>query len=276
MQLAGLILVLGSLAGCGSSSSSSTAVQNTATTQAATITTATTTTAAASTGVSSTSATSGTGPTLTIDYTSSKGWHFIGQVQVPQYQVSFSSDTSSSPPGQAQFSTSVQGPPPSPGRTTGIDTGLHDDNPGRPNGPTLVLGVELAYQLSPNSPGVQAGACATQGNDSSENVTSGEQLGYPFAFDMVCDPPDVGGATTQSGETDMMPQGQVASLVHQLTTEKPTYVLQIQDSDISDGYSCTLFLTPQQQLIKVTQAMIPPGANIGATSDCGRTKVTLG
>jgi len=210
---------------------------------------------------------------LTIDYTSAAGWHYSGQVPLPQYDVTFSTDVSSSPPGRARFATSVDGPIASSGRT-GIDTGLGDDNPGRPNGPRLILGIELAYKLTADSPSLEAGACSTSSTDSSEDITSARQEGYPFDVAMVCDPPD--GSSPQSGITDDMDENQAESLADQLNGERPTYVLTITTSDLSDGRSCIVFLDANMHLKKVTQAMIPPGANVEASSDCSTTQLSLG
>lgn len=205
---------------------------------------------------------------LSVNYTSKTGWSYSGTVSVPDYQASFSADTNSSPPGQAQFSASVQGP------VWNQDTGIADDNSGRPNGPTLVVSLVLAWQLTPGSADVEPAACSTEGDESFEQITSGKQLGYPFAFDLVCDPPDQADNDSVSGETDALSQAKVQSLVSQLSSEPPTYVLEIQDSDDSDGNPCIVWFAPPDTLTEVSQSMIPSGSGI-TFSDCSKTTVSI-
>jgi hypothetical protein len=268
------------LAGCGSNSRPTPNVRH----KGAAHKTAfarTTSTAAAATSSSdastTTSSSSGSGAyDLTINYTSRDGWNYSNaQVALPNYQVQFSESTQSSPPGQAELQETITDPsdPNSP-LSDEIETGIGDDNPGRADGPTLDVAVRLAFQLTKGSPDVNAGDCATTGDESFEQITSAKQEGYPFSFVLACQPGSVDEGT-DTGDSDDMPQGQVVSLLTQLNDQSPVYVLSVGDSDINDGYACIVWFTPPDTFTKVTDSMIPAGSNIPANSDCSKTSVSV-
>lgn len=245
-------------AACGGSSSSSPSAQGGSNTDSST---ATEDSGAATSTPANTSTDSG-GPTMTIDYTSPAGWHYAGRVPWPQYNVTFSTDTSSSPPGSARFSTSVSGAPATSG-STGIATGLTDDNPGRPNGPSLVMGVEIVYRIDANSPVLTAGQCSAKGPNA-------RQDGYPFDDAMDCTPPQSLASSPETGSTDDLPQGQVASLVSKLTNEQPWYVLTFGAANGEIG--CTVFIAPSHNIQEVEAR----DANSLSPSDCRKMTLTLG
>lgn len=228
---------------------------------------------------------SASAPTLTVDYTSAQGWHYSGQIPLPQYHVSFSVGTNSSPPGKARLVLSIEGPDGSPQE-------LADDNPGRPDGPSLHMGFDLAYKLSSaaykfssesegNEVGEHAigelGSCSVTGEDSSENVTSARQEGYPFDLALICGPPEGQGSGPWESE-GQVPEDHIRSLVNQLNGEQPWYVLRFNTADYASepgGSSCIAFVTPSHIIKKVKPSMIPAGSNIPASSDCSKTTLSL-
>lgn len=179
-------------------------------------------------------------PRLHVDYTSPAGWHYNGYLPVPNWKWTFSSDVSSSPPGQAQPVANVSGDTPS-----STATGLADDNPGRPNGPHLGWAVSAAYQRSGNAarPIGPVGTCSYYFSASYDNP------GWPFPGSLRCDLPIDPAVGPGSGHSEDLPEGLVNSLVSELGDETPTYVINFRDNAFDQ---CDVFVTPPALIQKAS------------------------
>jgi hypothetical protein len=221
------------ITGCGSS-----APLPTSASAAPSTTTATT---APQTMPQTTSAT----PGITIDVTDPQGWHYSDQLPYPDYAVTFSKDVSSSPPGQAVLSGSLAGSVPTPTDPTSTSIQIADDNPGRPNGPTLNVTIQIAYSLkaSDAANNVDLGVCNTIAGAYQTDPNDGFAQGFPFAATLRCVIPALSGVSTSSplpssGNSSVLPERTVDALVAELSGQQPIYVIGTQSN-----LSCNVFVS---------------------------------
>lgn len=122
----------------------------------------------------SSTASAPSGHTVSIDYTDGLGWHYAATFPLPAETLHAHKDIAQSPPGEAQVVATMSGDPLS-------DISLNDDNPGRPNGPSIDLTFKESFPLPGGlaSGPFEYGAC---GADSQSTVAADE----PFADDVDC------------------------------------------------------------------------------------------
>jgi hypothetical protein len=193
---------------------------------------------------------------LAFTYTSPTGWSYAGTLPIPNYTWSFSTDISSSPPGQAQIAYKMTGNEP-----TTTATGIRDNNPGRSDGPTLGAFVYVYYRLS------NANASNWPGDPI---VCSVVQSGPPFPNALVCEPPISSGETGEmtgnaaaSGTTTAIPQSQAQALVAQLSADNPMYLISFTDIE----GTCSFEFTP-------ATGQLTEESN-WTTHECGTASMTL-
>jgi hypothetical protein len=162
---------------------------------------------------------------MSITYTSAAGWHYTGTVPIPLSRLTLTKDISSSPPGSAKLRGEFLGDLPT-------QVTIPDDNPGRTNGPPLVLDPGAFDYALPDSfqggfHGGEFGTCHLQG--------SGLTQYQPFPLQVEC------GAMLNSTESDDAPEAEINHIMAVLNGEKPTYVMFFSTAGVR---SCGVFVKP--------------------------------
>lgn len=217
------LLVAVAVAGCGASSTPTTAVRTTVAPAGAG---SRTTPAHEDTGRPATTApgeTATTAPSrptqLAFDYTNAQGWHYAGTIPLPTAFAAVSKDISSSPPGRAKVTAILVG-------SLGDALTFTPDNPGRPNGPALrVLPFEASYRLPTRVGELMAGPGPGRG-DLAEPQMFGPCLlsDDQYRYGVVCR--NLFSTSGLSGTSDSDgPEAPIDSLVAALKGQKPSYVL---------------------------------------------------
>lgn len=244
------------LAGCSNSNGS----QSTATS---------TTTGNRAVGSSTTSAESGTTTvssgnaptpkTLSFTYTDTQGWTYTGSLPIPGAQLNGTADISSSPPNEAKLQLSLTV---SPEQTE--QASFSDTNPGRPDGPQLVVQPGILY-----FPVGSAGS--SLGQDMEGDVGPGEDLSVgpcsllpvgtqtlgawgpsgtaDVPIGLYPDPPNVAEniachPSSGSGEWSISDaQGDVQAVVSALSGLQPYYDLTINDNGYYSA-ECDILISP--------------------------------
>jgi hypothetical protein len=104
------------------------------------------------------------GRVLKFDYTDPDGWHYAGEIALPEIDVRITKDISSSPPGRARGVSTVQ--------PVIAEPVFGPDNPGRPNGPQLeprpLTRIETGDAGVPeggSAPSLSGGYCVGESSD---------------------------------------------------------------------------------------------------------------
>jgi hypothetical protein len=228
--------------------------------------------------------------TLDVSYTSDSGAHYVGRVALPAYKVGAAVEHNPCSATLAQLGTVVvaesqEATPP------GIDTQLLPAPASAEDLPLLMI-VQLAFRVVRGTPLLQAGSCATIGSagaaatvaqtvgDPLAGYALGLQAGLPFAHDVVCSTTGDGGSLRQPpyeslGRSENLPVPQVETLVNQIASELPTYVLKFEPAGVDQVSPCIVFMAPGGKIRLVSQADIPSGAADTALSDCTNSHISF-
>jgi hypothetical protein len=227
---------------------------------------------------------------LDVSYTSNSGARYAGRVKLPAFKVAVAVRHNPCSATLAQLGTVVRAAVPE-ATPPGIDTQLLPAH-GTADGPPLQMNVELAFRVDRGSPLLQAGSCATVGSAGAAPTVAetvgnplagyalGLQAGLPFAHDLVCSTTGAGGAPPRppyesSGRSDNLPVGQVETLVSQIGSERPTYVLTFEPGGGGAARPCIAFVDPGGKIRLLAQAAIPSGAAGIAVSDCTKSRISF-
>jgi hypothetical protein len=229
--------------------------------------------------------------TLDVSYTSDSGAHYAGRVALPANKVAVAVEHNPCSATLAQLGTVVlaessEATPP------GIYTQLLP--PRSPaEGPTLTTNVQLAFKVDRGSPLLQAGSCATVGSAGAAPTVAqtaadpsgaayalGLQAGLPFAHDLVCSTTGDSGSLRpppyeSSGSSENLPVGQAETLVNQIASQLPTYVLTLFPTGVDQASPCIVFIAPGGKIRLLSQADIPSGAADTALSDCTNSHISF-
>ena len=228
--------------------------------------------------------------TLDVSYTGDSGAHYAGRVALPAYKVGAAIEHNHCSATLAQLGTVVvsesrEATPPA------TDTRLLPEQAAGEAGP-LMMNVQLAFKVNRGSPLLQAGSCATIGSagaaptvaqtagDPFAGYTLGQQAGFPFAHDVVCSTTGDGGSPRQppdesSGSSANLPVSQVKTLVNQIASELPTYVLTFEPAGADEVRPCIVFIAPGGKTRLLSQVDIPSGAADTASSDCTDSHISF-
>jgi hypothetical protein len=228
--------------------------------------------------------------TLNVSYTGDSGARYAGRVTLPAYKVAVAVQHNPCSATLAQLGAVVRAELPE-ATPPGIDTQLLPAH-GSADGPPFLINVQLAFKVDRGSPLLQAGSCSTIGSNGATpteaetagnplaGYTSGLQAGLPFAHELVCSTTGAGGGPPQppyesSGHSDNLPVGQVETLVTQIASERPTYVLTFEPAGVDAPNPCIVFIAPTGKSRLLSQADIPSGATDTALSDCTNSHIAF-
>jgi hypothetical protein len=201
-------------------------------------------TTAANSGTTTTASAPPPQTVLAVTVTSPQGWTYSANLPLPTWRLTFSKDISSSPPGQAVLEEQQSG-------TIPMDTATLDDtNPGRPNGPTLQMEMEVAY----NAAGLPASLQLPEQCDL-ENAANGyagqTATSDPFPTTVDCsDVLEPDGSAPNA--TDNQSESVVDDAISKLNAQTPTYMFSFSTNFEQwggSGYAnCNWFLSPSGQV----------------------------
>jgi hypothetical protein len=228
--------------------------------------------------------------TLDVSYTGDSGAHYAGRVALPAYKAAFAVLHNPCSATLAQLGTVVRAETPE-ATPPGTDTHLVPAH-GSAEGPPLLMNVQLAFKVDRGSPLLQAGSCATIGSagaaptvaetaaDPSAGYALGLQAGLPFAHDLDCSTTGAGGDPPQppyesSGRSENLPVGQVETLVSQIASQLPAYVVTFEPAGVDQATPCIVFIAPGGKVRLLSQAAIPSGAADTASSDCTNSHISV-
>jgi hypothetical protein len=191
--------------------------------------------------------------TLNVSYTGDSGARYAGRVTLPAYKVAVAVQHNPCSATLAQLGTVVRAELPE----------------ATPPGSCSTIG----------SNGATPTVAETAGNPLA-GYTSGLQAGLPFAHDLICSTTGAGGGPPQppyesSGHSDNLPVGQVETLVTQIASERPTYVLTFEPAGVDAPNPCIVFIAPTGKSRLLSQADIPSGATDTALSDCTNSHIAF-